>query len=185
MINFTFRNDVSLENSIDVVLETHAKHLQLQFKKGDIHNLLENILRSYCAKERAPYILVDEYDLPIYHKDEEIAEENLQTLKSFLTTLKNCQAYTKRQCLTGITKPDYLGLASGGNHLRDLTYYHRYATLFGFTEQEIKRYFGEHLKNLEGLWGVNHEAVWNRLKEFIMGIIFQLSVLHLSITLMK
>lgn len=28
------------------------------------------------------------------------------------------------------------------------------------------------MKNLEGLWGVNHEAVWNRLKEFYNGYNF-------------
>lgn len=49
--------------------------------------------------------------------------------------------------ITGITRFSHTGIFSGLNNLTDITLDPRFSTLVGYTEAELRRYFGDHLQS--------------------------------------
>ena len=95
-------------------------------------------------------------------------------LVSLLKTLKSYQRFTQGQHLAGITRlQDISGLGSGGNHIYDISFEKKYATLLGFTEEEISEYFQAHIKELaRNFEPTEEDAVLARLKEEFNGYKF-------------
>ena len=96
-------------------------------------------------------VLVDEYDKPILdnpHKPE-FAEIIRDEMRSIYSVLKDCDAYLKFVLLTGVSKFSKISLFSGLNNLRDISLDPEYATLCGYTEQEIKQVFTERLDGVD------------------------------------
>ena len=172
VLEFNFARDVPLEKHIDAKLEEYSIKYGLKFKPGEFELSMDKLIKKIYAEYGPLCILVDEFDYPTYNMNEKAAEDNLRTLKSFLLVLKGCEHFTKNQVITGVTTPDYLELGSGGNHLRVLTFEGPYATLFGFTEDEIKHNFGHYLKLLESSWSCNQDEVWRTLRECYNGYSF-------------
>ncbi|WDN89022.1 hypothetical protein BuS5_01990 [Desulfosarcina sp. BuS5] len=96
-------------------------------------------------------VLVDEYDKPILdnidHPD--IAIEMREGLKNFYTIIKDSDEYIKFAFLTGVSKFSKVNLFSGLNNLKDITLDKRYATICGYTEEDIKQVFFEYLDGVD------------------------------------
>ncbi|MDR1313621.1 MAG: AAA family ATPase [Deltaproteobacteria bacterium] len=104
-------------------------------------------------------VLVDEYDFPLISNLDN--PKNLKivrdTLYSFYSALKSASSMIRFSLVTGITVFKEFSPYSGLNHLRDITFDKEYSALCGFTENEIKFYFGKYLENLFSEWSqINH-----------------------------
>ncbi len=94
-----------------------------------------------------PVVLVDEYDAPLVHllgKDAD-PEPIQDTLRSFYVKLKSLEADLHFVFVTGITRFARVSLFSVLNNLRDISWEPAYATLCGFTEQEVRTALHPHL----------------------------------------
>lgn len=143
--------------------------------KFQLKVLIENL-----SKKNQVVVLVDEYDSAIINnlKNLEIAEENRNTLKAFFETLKSLDDYLKFTFITGVSKFSQVSLFSGPNNLTDITMDPEYSGILGYTEEELKRCFSEHIRNItekrieKGKKSVTDKDVLNEIKEWYNGYRF-------------
>jgi hypothetical protein len=92
-------------------------------------------------------VLIDEYDYPIlkHITNTPLALEMQEVLRGFYTSIKGLDEYLKFVLLTGVTKFSRTSIFSGLNNLNDISLDLEGATLLGYTEHEIERYFTEHI----------------------------------------
>ncbi|MBQ6248289.1 MAG: AAA family ATPase, partial [Kiritimatiellae bacterium] len=101
----------------------------------------EELLSSVAQKSPTGkvVVLIDEYDSPVQgflDNPAELKEVNA-FLHDFYRRLKNNAAIIRFLMITGVTKLTKLSVFSGLNHLIDLSMSPRFATLLGYTPQEL------------------------------------------------
>ena len=110
-------------------------------KRGNVPGRFENFLKA--AAEKSPtgkiVLLVDEYDEPVagFLDDLETLKRVRKLLHDFYEKLKTNSGTIRFLMLTGVTKLTKLSVFSGLNHLTDLSMDPRFATLLGFTPEEL------------------------------------------------
>jgi len=67
-------------------------------------------------------------------------------LKDFYSVIKGADEYIKLVFITGVSKFSKVSLFSGLNNLYDITLTPKYATICGYTQNDIETTFKEHLK---------------------------------------
>ena len=77
-----------------------------------------------------------------------IAETNRSLLKDLFGTLKGLDEYLRFAFVTGVSKFSQVSLFSGFNNPEDITISPDYATLLGYTEEEIVFCFQDYLKKI-------------------------------------
>jgi hypothetical protein len=90
-------------------------------------------------------ILVDDYDFPLLGNigDDVKILEIRKTLQAFYNSIKASYGKLRFVLVTGITKQ--YPLFSALNSIDDISLSKTYSTICGFTPDEIKKYFGDHL----------------------------------------
>jgi hypothetical protein len=90
-------------------------------------------------------ILVDEYDAPVSSrlKKPDLAEDNSEVLRDFYASLKSLAQDGKLRfvMVTGVTRYGMMGISAGLNTLNDISFDQQYATVCGFTEDELDTHF--------------------------------------------
>lgn len=134
----------SLSFALDKLIHDH----QLSPIQGNISNKFAYLIEK-LARNNKVVVLIDEYDAPIIHylgKAIDKAYENRELLKSFYTILKDLDAYLELVFITGVSKFSKMGIFSGMNNLTDLSMHPQYATMLGYTQQELEDNFAEELE---------------------------------------
>jgi len=93
-------------------------------------------------------ILIDEYDYPILKAldDQKKANEIRDSLQLFSSVIKGLDKYVAFTFITGVSAFSKAGIFSGLNNLKIITLDERWATVCGYTDQEIDHYFAPHLQ---------------------------------------
>ncbi len=113
-----------------------------------LRNLLDRLHR---ATGQRVVILVDEYDKPILDAlhDPDRARANRDYLRGFYGIVKDSAAHVLFVLVTGISMFSKVSLFSGLNNLRDISLDPRYATLCGYTDEDIDTVFAPELDGLD------------------------------------
>lgn len=137
----------ALSESLQELLQECANKYGITGIRRQYPSLSLSALVIELAKKGAVVILIDEYDKPLVHQLEnmELVAKNRNILSEFYTTIKALSQYLHRVLLTGVSKFSKVSLFSGMNNLIDISMKSEYATLLGFTENEIGHYFGSEL----------------------------------------
>ena len=141
-----------LEQRIKTILDENAQTRGIELKnQNTADRFAELIQRLEKQYSRRVVVLIDEYDKPILDNIDkpDIAIEIREGLKNFYSVIKDSDAYIKFAFLTGVSKFSKVSLFSGLNNLKDITLEKRYATLCGYTENEIKQVFADHLNGVD------------------------------------
>ncbi|MBF5060152.1 AAA family ATPase [Candidatus Neptunochlamydia vexilliferae] len=161
------RLEESLQRTLQTIAEEHKVTIDIPSAKEGLSNLVKELY-----KKGKVVVLIDEYDKPIidHLKSVEIAEGNRTLLGDFFGALKGLDDSLKLTFTTGISKFSQVSLFSGFNNLQDLTILPEYATLFGYTEEEILRCFPEHIKRIKN--NQTEEKVLEEMKNWYNGYQF-------------
>jgi hypothetical protein len=94
-------------------------------------------------------ILIDEYDAPVGHTLDniEVAEAVRARLSALYSQMKNRTGDIRFMLMTGVSKFTKLSVFSALNNIVDISQEDGYATMFGYTEEELSENFEEHLRN--------------------------------------
>lgn len=163
LANVDSNNPESLHNNIQLQISQWEKEFDVSPFSSDIASRFSNLIRQTFEKTFKPVvILVDEYDNPLINtlKSEhtETHEKNRELLKSVYSCFKDLDRYIRFGMLTGVSRFSKMSVFSGLNNLTDITFYDRYSSICGFTENEINSQLSEGVT----LMADNNEWTYNR-----------------------
>lgn len=134
------KREEKLDIVIQEILEDNAKIHNIIFTKTSISGLFRELITElYYKYSMKVVVLIDEYDKPILDNitDKETAAKMRDGLKNLYSVIKDMDAFIKFVFITGVSKFSKVNLFSGLNNLTDITLDHRYATICGYTEDEL------------------------------------------------
>jgi hypothetical protein len=146
----------------EISIEEHSMQFQLM------------TLMRHLSKQGRVVVLIDEYDQPLVNNlnRPDVLEENQQILTNFLTTLKSLDEYVKLTFVTSVYHFSQTSIFSGPNHLIDITMDPHYATMVGYTVEEVRSCFSERIAALAKKRGQTEEAVVKELDRWCGGYRF-------------
>ena len=157
VINLSFGTGVikrtaDLETIIISLMDEVAQNYGIRID-GELLSLRfrELIIKLYNQHQQRVVILIDEYDKPILDniEDPDLAREIRECLKNFYSVIKDCDHYLKFVFLTGISKFSKVSLFSVLNNLEDITLDPDYATICGYSHDELSVTFADRLHGVD------------------------------------
>ncbi len=149
-----FSSRIGIEYRIEKQLTRATEYLGLDhaecYDKQPGAFLEKIIEQAYKSSGKHVVILIDEYDKPILDNIEsDMAAEAREILRVFYSAIKASDQYIRFAMLTGVSKFSKLSLFSGLNNLNDITIEKKYATIAGYTHQDLLDHFGEYLDGID------------------------------------
>ena len=111
-------------------------------------------------------VIIDEYDAPLLDTlhDPATLDAMRKVMQEFYVPLKANEAYIKFCFITGITKFSQLSIFSTINNLKNVSLLPRFATICGFTEQEVQTVFKEDIEAMAKDFKLTPEAMYAKIK---------------------
>jgi hypothetical protein len=163
-----------LNESLTYEIDRQTKKFGFPIIEGNISNKFRNLIEQ-LAQQAKVVVLIDEYDAPITHylgKELHQAIENRDFLRGFYSVLKDTDHLLEFVFLTGVGKFSKVGIFSGLNNLQDITFHPEFATMLGYTQEELEHNFEDHIAATAAKMGLNKEAFLAKLKEWYNGYRF-------------
>ena len=140
----------------------------------DIKFLFKNLIVHLHENIGKVVFLVDEYDKPLLDYIEDVhkeqAEANRDTMKTFYSVLKGAEEHLHLIFITGITKFAKVSVFSDLNHIVDLTFNQKFATAYGYTQEEMEANFVDYLDLfLKDNTDYTREMLLSKMKEWYNG----------------
>ena len=186
IIHFEF-NDVTT-TSLEAFEKNLANHVRARLEDAgysydgalSAHENFGNAIQSLSAKNggKGVVILIDEYDAPVGHCLDDIskAEAVRDRLSDVYSQMKNRTGDIRFLLMTGISKFTRLSVFSALSNLVDVTQDKEYATMFGYTEEELTANFEEHLREHAKIMGKTYEDYRVEMKRWYNGFRFSTEV---------
>ncbi|WP_194848080.1 ATP-binding protein [Candidatus Neptunochlamydia vexilliferae] len=138
-----------LETGLKEALEDIATAYGISITGASSQSQLKRLVMQLSKKNQV-VILIDEYDQPIINnlQSVEITKQNRDLLRDFFGTIKSLDKYLKFTFITGISKFSRVSLFSAINNLNDITMEPKYAGMMGYTEEELRVNFRDHIQKI-------------------------------------
>ena len=186
VIHFEF-NDVTT-TSVSDFETSFAIHIQERLEKSgfaydkslpppeNFGNAIESLSAANGGK--GVVILIDEYDAPVGHVlgDLDMAEAIRDRMSALYSRMKNRTGDIRFLLMTGISKFTRLSVFSALSNLVDVSQDTEYATMFGYTEEELSANFEEHLRAHAEKMGKTYEDYRAEMKRWYNGFRFSTEV---------
>ncbi|MBP1583711.1 MAG: AAA family ATPase [Victivallales bacterium] len=160
-----------MEDSFRRIILEQADINKVPLRETSANTMLHELIKTLHDTRGDVVILLDEYDKPILNN---ISKPNcrdfLDALKAFYSVIKEKNAMIRLAFITGVSKFCHVSLFSDLNNLTDITMDSRFATMLGYTQEELEDNFGERIAALADDRGV--EALKDEIKEWYDGYRF-------------
>ena len=119
-------------------------------------------------------LLIDEYDYPLTHSlgDKALFEDYRNYLQGFLGAIKSLTGDLRFIFITGVGRFAKTSVFSQLNNLRDLGLESKFATLLGYTEDDIHQYFDRYVENAAGILNLSKDECYAQIKAHYDGYRF-------------
>lgn len=162
---------------VNGLLRENASRLGLQLETCPLpdQNFKDLVLAAAGLSQSGKVVLlVDEYDKPLLnHLGTPKVEEFRSVLKQFYSVIKATESRQRFAFMTGVSKFSKVSIFSDLNNLTDLTMRSETATLFGYTHDEVRVNFAEHLEALAQANGLAAEEAYSKAIEMYDGYRFE------------
>ncbi|MBR3820450.1 MAG: ATP-binding protein [Kiritimatiellae bacterium] len=154
-----------------------AKELGVEVEKSSISSIVFTRLCEALAA-KSPHkqfvMLVDEYDKPLLGtlNTPEVVEFR-DALKSFYSVIKTKESLMRFTFITGISKFSKVSIFSDLNNLIDISMSAQFATLLGYTHDEVKKFFPDWIEKLAGALGVSSDEAFDEIVKWYDGYRFE------------
>ena len=127
-----------------------------------------------AEKGTPPVILIDEYDDPVAKalKNVEVAERVRSSLAPIYGQMKDRSGKIRFLMITGVSKFTKLSIFSTLSSLVDISFEDDYASMLGYTEDELDRYFSEHMETHRKVMKLSAKAYRAEIKRLYNGYRF-------------
>ena len=153
-----------------------SKEMDVEVEKSSIPSIvLTRLCEALAAKSphKQFVMLVDEYDKPLLgtlNTPEVIKFRD--ALKSFYSVIKTKESLMRFTFITGISKFSKVSIFSDLNNLIDISMSAQFATLLGYTHDEVKRFFPDWIEKLANALGVSAEEAFGEIVKWYDGYKF-------------
>lgn len=170
-LKIDYKTPAILEESLEKRIRKIARDYNINLEKEANYKQVFADLIEELGKEEGVVILIDEYDKPIidFVDEKEAAAKNRDILRNFYTTIKGMDEYITFAFLTGVSKFSKVSVFSGLNNLRDITLSEEFATMLGYTEDELLNYFDDRLEELQSRLNMKKEQIQEDIKRWYNG----------------
>ncbi len=184
VIHFEF-NDLAAD-SVEHFEADLASHIKARLGEAgysyndsiSVHFNFSDAITSLSAKNdgRGVVILIDEYDAPVGHSLDDIDKASAirARLSQVYSQMKNRTGDIRFLFMTGVSKFTKLSVFSALNNIVDISQHDDYATMFGYTEEELTANFEEHLREHARKMGKEYDAYREEMKWWYNGYRFAL-----------
>ena len=154
-----------------------SKELDVEVEKSSIPSIVFTRLCEALAAA-SPHkqfvMLVDEYDKPLLgtlNTPEVIKFRD--ALKSFYSVIKTKESLMRFTFITGISKFSKVSIFSDLNNLIDISMSAQFATLLGYTHDEVKKFFPDWIDKLAKTLGGSAEEAFGEIVKWYDGYRFE------------
>ena len=138
-----------LNRGLCALVRYNSKEIGIELSDETHSGLLFKELIDKAKELGKIVILIDEYDKPLVENiDDPHIEEIRQVLENFYINIKASDEHLRFVFMTGVTKFSKVSVFSKLNNLRDITMSEAFATMYGYTQQEVELYFGDRIEAL-------------------------------------
>lgn len=153
-----------------------SKELNVDVEKSSVPSIVFTRLCEALAA-KSPHkqfvMLVDEYDKPLLgtlNTPEVIKFRD--ALKSFYSVIKTKESLMRFTFITGISKFSKVSIFSDLNNLIDISMSAQFATLLGYTHDEVKKFFPDWIEKLANALGVSADEAFDEIVKWYDGYKF-------------
>ena len=147
-------------------------------QNGANNRLTDLIQTAYRKTGKQVVVLIDEYDAPLLHTYETGHHDACREIyRNFFTGLKDYGYCIKCVFITGITKFTQIGMFGMLNTLVNISFSNEYATICGFTKDEVMYYFSELLLRMADSVAVMPDELMDTMSTFYGGYHFSRSLI--------
>ena len=162
------------ESLFNLLMECFASFdlvLDVRLVKDAFRRLFSSVYRKTGQRI---VLLIDEYDKPILDHLHEpaLADAIRGVLRNFYSTIKDADPFLRFVFITGITKFTKAGVFSTLNNLNDITFKESYATMLGYTQEELEEVFSEHIDAASHKLGQDRQVFLDDLRRYYNGFSF-------------
>jgi PAS domain-containing protein len=171
-VNFEQRG---LEEPLAERIQEAGSWQGIELKAPSARDKFRELIIALSARGKV-VVLVDEYDAPIVHylaKDLETAYANRELLKGFYSVLKELDTLLELVFLTGVSKFSKTGIFSGLNNLVDLSMHPAFATMLGYTQEELEANFSEEIEAAGAALQLSRTQLLDKMREWYNGYRFE------------
>ncbi|MCQ2392787.1 MAG: ATP-binding protein [Kiritimatiellae bacterium] len=158
-------------------LEAEAARNGVDYPVGkNVSDAFSILIERFAAKSatKKMVLLLDEYDKPLLgHLGTPEVTKFKNALKEFYSVVKTQECFQRFAFMTGVSKFSKVSIFSDLNNLTDITMDARYATLFGYTREEVRANFPEHLAALAAANDLTADAAFAKLEYMYDGFKFE------------
>ena len=148
-----FRNADELSSMLADDLRYAAGNIGIELAQhNEASRLFKELLQEAHRRHgRKVVVLVDEYDKPMLDNidDMELAQQMLKRLRGFYSIIKAADEHLHFVMLTGVSKFAKVSIFSGLNNLNDISLDPQYASICGYTEDDLNEVFAQHLQAVD------------------------------------
>jgi hypothetical protein len=162
-----------LNRGLCIILQDNARELGIELSNETESGYLFGELINKAKELGKVVILIDEYDKPLV---ENIyaphIEEIRQVLENFYINIKASDEHLRFVFMTGVTKFSKVSVFSKLNNLEDITMDEKYATMYGYTQEEVELYFGDRLDAIADKQNMDRTAFRDKVRIWYNGFRF-------------
>jgi hypothetical protein len=162
-----------LNEGLCLLLHKSAKENGVTLSEQKHSGLLFDELIGKVTNQGKVVILIDEYDKPLVENIYAPHLEKIrQVLENFYINIKASDEHLRFVFMTGVTKFSKVSVFSKLNNLRDITMSEQFATMYGYTQAELEKYFGERIDELADKNKVDRTEYRTTIKQWYNGFRF-------------
>ena len=175
MSSVSKKTNVTLNQALKEAVNDNALREGITLEDKEPERMFQLLIHALAKKyNQQVVILIDEYDDPIlkHINDPEMAGKNREVLQDFYKIMKSESGSLRFVFLTGVSKFAKTSIFSGLNNLLNISMSEKYATLLGYTQEELESYFSEYISELAESHSLSVDEILNKIKFWYNGYKF-------------
>ena len=161
-----------LDSALQASLNNTAREYKIKLTAPTASSRFSELIRMLKDLGKV-VILIDEYDKPIL---DNVVKANIESirevLENFYSVIKATEPYQRFVLLTGVSKFARVSVFSKLNNLTDITMDAKFATMLGYTQEELEKNFAEHIEHVCLEQKMDRAELLNKLKLWYNGYKF-------------
>lgn len=164
---------MGLDKALEHELKLIAKSFNIIFLEQNYKLMFKELIEQIKEKHGKVVILIDEYDKPIidYLEFDKLhqAKINQAVMRQFYSVLKDAGENLRFLFIAGVSKFAKVSIFSDLNHLNDISLDKNYATLTGYTQQELEDSFKDYIESACVSMDIEKELLLSNMREWYNG----------------